>query len=272
MKKIFLFLILLLVLSSVSSCEGNKEALKLKAFDEVLQERLSETIVMDGTTILLDKYIFLSSSDHPNITDQSGSFNMYYTFDKELFSSETVKGWGGSSVKLTLKEKGLKENSYETYITCTASTLSGSFTKTVRRKVVVPSWEYCVGQIYIGARKNIESFENKGKDGFYLHTQTVSSGHYYTDYIVELNIPNKEIKYTVYKYHKDTDGTHNHTSNDAIYNYGNQTLLINGTQIQISTLAEAEYGTLEAALRGLIRDFDSIFNNIGFYEYVSCLS
>lgn len=272
MKKLFLLIISLLLTFTSVSCGPSEEELTRNAYDEVLEERLSQTIEMDGAVFLLEKYQFVSSYDHPDVYVQ-GSFDMYYQYDTNIFNKEEVKGYSGTRLRFTLKEEAMSINSYETYIDCTATNLDGSYSKTVRKKVIIPSWEYCIGYIYKGSATNFKTFTNNGKNGFYYWTQYISSGHFYTDYILELDIPNELITYEKREYEKDTSGSYNHETNEAIYYYGEQKLSINGTLVNsIDDLADAKMGSFESSLSGMIKKFDRMFGVIGLDEYVSSLT
>ena len=272
MKKLFLLIISLLLTFTSVSCGPSEEELTRNAYDEVLEERLSQTIELDSAVFLLEKYEFVSSYDHPDVYVQ-GSFNMYYQYDTNIFDKEEVKGYSGTRLRFTLKEEAMSINSYETYIDCTATNLDGSYSKTVRKKVVIPSWEYCIGYIYKGSATNFKMFDNNGTNGFYLQTQYISSGHFYEDTYVELDIPNELVKYKVVEYEKDTGGSYNFSTNEAIYYYGKQKVSINGSYLDnISELNNSDKFSFESSVSGMIKRFDRMFGAIGLDGYVSSLT
>ena len=275
MRKIIKLILSIFLSVTCVSCVNQEEKRKqaeIAAIDQILEERLTKTETIEGIYVILEKYEFIFPSQHEDIYGDK-SFNLYYTFDTDVFTKEEIKGYSGTSIRLTLKETALSTESFETYIKCNAVTMDGLYNKIFTKKVIMPSWEYCIGYIYKGSATNFKMFDNNGKEGFYLQTQYISSGHFYEDTYVELDIPNELVKYKVVEYEKDTGGSYNFSTNEAVYYYGKQKISINNSSLEdVSILSNAEKGSFEVDVRGMVKKFDRIYNNIGLIEYVSCLS
>lgn len=271
MKKNTYIFVLMFFLIGLIACERNNYEKDLhESYDKAIEQGVIETIEMDGLSVLIKDHVILGAKYG---LQQVTSFDLEFQYDSNVFTSEDVTTWGGGNLKLTVKASALKDYSYESKVTCIVTTQDKSYSKTVDKTIIVPSWHYCIGQLYIGNIKNVDFYDNNGKEGFTLRTQTISSGHFYTDYTTELDLVNQEIRYEIKKYEHDTSGSYNFKTNDITYYYLTGEVSINGcARIQVEYLDTSDRTSLQSSAASLVRKFDKLFLELGLTQYVSNLS
>lgn len=221
MKKILTILMVAVLLTGCSSSSNDR-----KLLDQYYTMQFALPCKMDDFSLVEYTSKSVGSSNIPGLKN-SYVVDFSYSFPSVIKTSMS-SGWGGELIKLTVSTSALRVDPVDIPISVTASAVNCGFEKTYTKILRYGSYTKYFAEVF-AKEANILYSSATNKNGVsQLFKQSVSSGHFYTNFCDIFDFNNQTYTYKIIKYEKGTGSPYNQTEYITTYYFGDTDPRIEG--------------------------------------------